>query len=611
MVIIIKNLKTTATKKIKYIIIFLFCLIIPHIAFAYAPISGGPITSPFGPRNVGGRASTFHHGVDVGTSSGTPIYAPADGTVGHGAGGGYIYWCDITGNDGNYYLFGDCQSDTLTCATGYVKAGTLIGYTGGDYYDGPLGYSNGAHVHIEVHPGGENFPAVNPVPYLQKLGVSLSGTSNTSTTGASDNITVPWGVENMYQIGDTINSTMKSIVNVINSGYSALQKIGYYLLGIFCVLDLCLPILRSLNITFDFLVRKLIKFGFLFAFLENWQSIINNFFLSFVKTTSSVFTSDSTVISTNISQPQLLLQKGIFMVTPAIKKIAEFGSIDFLRNFGEIFPIYFFTFLVIFIFFAVSCYIMLAYIEFYFFAAISVFAYPFSALGYTKFLGEGALGGLVTHSIKLLATCIMVALAVTCIKDASPGDIFKVTSTATTITGTASISGASNLVSIAKEKAQKYDIPQTLFLAQIQTESSWNPNAVSSVGAEGLGQLMPSTAAGLGCEDPFDPESNLEAAAKYMRQLHDQFGDWNYALAAYNGGPASITKGEPLPGWAKAYINQVNGNLSGSYISVNSISTEAMTKYILMCTALIALAILTVYIPSVITNKLGGKFELS
>lgn len=122
---------------------------------------------------------------------------------------------------------------------------------------------------------------------------------------------------------------------------------------------------------------------------------------------------------------------------------------------------------------------------------------------------------------------------------------------------------------------------------------------------------MPGTAAGLGCSDPFNPEQNLEAAAKYMKQLHDMYGDWNYALAAYNGGPGNVTAGEPLPGWAQEYIDLVNGNLSGSYTVNNGINSEAMIKFILMCLSLIGLAFLTARIPTSLLKMLGGKYELS
>lgn len=585
-------------------------------AFAAPPIAGGEITSPFGPRNAGGQASSFHKGVDVYVGSGTPIVAPVSGTVGHGAGDGYIYWCDIEGDNGNYYLFGDCGSDTLYCQTGYVAEGSIIGYTGGDVYDGPLGYSTGEHVHIEVHPGGEGCDAVDPVPYLEALGVDLSGdqipSGEGSRIGGSDNITLPWGIEGMYELGDSINQFMKAIVDTTGKGYSALQAAALSLLTVLCILDFTLPILVSgMTISVQIAMTKIIKYGFLFFIITNWQKLINEFFLSMVTSVSATFIGDSSIIADNVSQPQLLMQKCVFMVSPALNKIASYGSIDFVQNIGTILPIYLCTFLTLGIFFCLSCYIMLVYVEFYVSAALSVCTFPFSALGFTKFIGEGSLGHVVTSTLKLMILSIMVGLCVFCIKDAASQDLFKVTTPATTVTGTGSVSGPDDLVALATAKAQKYGIPVSLFLAQIQTESGWNPNVVSSVGAEGLGQLMPDTAAGLGCDDPFNPEQNLEAAAKYMQQLHDEFGDWNYALAAYNGGPASLSRNEPLPGWAQDYVNQVNGNLSGAYIAKKGITAEAMSKYILMCLSLIGLAFLTMRIPKSLMNALGGRFELS
>lgn len=373
-----------------------------------------------------------------------------------------------------------------------------------------------------------------------------------------------------------------------------------------------LPILvAGLETSLNQVITKIFKYGFMFLIFINWQNIINNFFLSFVSSVSGTFIQDPTVITDNVSQPQLLMQKCVYMITPGLNKIASFGSMDFVRNFGTILPIYLITFLTMGVFFFLSCYIMLVYIEFYLSASVALCTGPFAALGFTKFVAEGSLGHLVSTTIKLMILSVMVGLCVFCIKDAKPQDLFTMKTPAVTQTGSGSVSGPADLVSIATEKAQKYNIPVTLFLAQIQSESSWNPQAVSEVGAEGLGQLMPSTAAGLGCHDPFNPEQNLEASAKYMQGLYEQFGDWNYALAAYNGGPNSLSKNEPLPGWAQDYVNQVNRNLSGTYTVNNGITAEAMSKYVLLCLSLIGLAILTFRVPKSIMNALGGRYELS
>ena len=87
---------------------------------------------------------------------------------------------------------------------------------------------------------------------------------------------------------------------------------------------------------------------------------------------------------------------------------------------------------------------------------------------------------------------------------------------------------------------------QRLFHALIEVESAFNPNAVSVVGAFGLGQLMPATAAELGV-DPRDPHENLDGAARYLLQMLDSFGTRELAIAAYNAGPNAVRQHGGVP----------------------------------------------------------------
>lgn len=86
-----------------------------------------------------------------------------------------------------------------------------------------------------------------------------------------------------------------------------------------------------------------------------------------------------------------------------------------------------------------------------------------------------------------------------------------------------------------------------LFVAMIRQESGFNPRAVSPVGAQGLGQLMPDTARLLGVRDPFNPEENLDGAARYLTAQLSRFGDVRLALAAYNAGPLRVEQYGDVP----------------------------------------------------------------
>jgi hypothetical protein len=115
---------------------------------------------------------------------------------------------------------------------------------------------------------------------------------------------------------------------------------------------------------------------------------------------------------------------------------------------------------------------------------------------------------------------------------------------------------------MAADAARRYGIPVDLFLAQINQESRFNPQAVSPAGAIGLGQIMPGTAKELGV-DPRDPVQNLEGSARYLSQQYKKFGDWGTALAAYNAGPGAVSKYGGVPPYKETqnYVRTILGNV--------------------------------------------------
>jgi len=98
-----------------------------------------------------------------------------------------------------------------------------------------------------------------------------------------------------------------------------------------------------------------------------------------------------------------------------------------------------------------------------------------------------------------------------------------------------------------------------LLASLVYAESGFNPNAVSSCGAQGLTQLMPGTAAGLGVTDSFDPQQNLNGGAQYISTQMKRFGRVDLALAAYNAGPGAIARLGVVPDSKLGYVNRILG----------------------------------------------------
>jgi soluble lytic murein transglycosylase-like protein len=108
--------------------------------------------------------------------------------------------------------------------------------------------------------------------------------------------------------------------------------------------------------------------------------------------------------------------------------------------------------------------------------------------------------------------------------------------------------------------AKRNGIDPALLAGLIKQESGFNPHAGSSAGAQGLTQLMPGTARGLGVTNTFDPAQSIEGGARYLKQQLDRFGgDVARALAAYNAGPGAVQRYGGVPPYAETqnYVRRV------------------------------------------------------
>lgn len=122
------------------------------------------------------------------------------------------------------------------------------------------------------------------------------------------------------------------------------------------------------------------------------------------------------------------------------------------------------------------------------------------------------------------------------------------------------ISAPAELEEYFQKAAQQYGIDVNLLKAVAKQESNFDAGAVSSVGAAGVMQLMPSTAQALGVTNIMDPEQNILGGAKYLSQMLNTFhGDVSLALAAYNAGPGNVKKYGGIPPFSETqnYVNSV------------------------------------------------------
>lgn len=121
------------------------------------------------------------------------------------------------------------------------------------------------------------------------------------------------------------------------------------------------------------------------------------------------------------------------------------------------------------------------------------------------------------------------------------------------------LTSVESLQNLVGQTAQKVGLDPNLAKAVAKAESAFNPNAVSKAGAQGLMQLMPETAQGLGVKTLLDPKQNVEGGTKYLKSLIDKYHSVPQAVAAYNAGPSAVNKYGGIPPYSETqnYVKRV------------------------------------------------------
>ena len=142
--------------------------------------------------------------------------------------------------------------------------------------------------------------------------------------------------------------------------------------------------------------------------------------------------------------------------------------------------------------------------------------------------------------------------------------------------------------------ATQTGIPRTYFTRLLWTESRFDIYARSPVGAQGIAQFMPATAAERGLKNPFDPAQAIPASADLLNYLRDEFGNYGLAAAAYNAGPGRVrrwlTGRSGLPFETQNYVAAITGQLAPTFKNpkarVNAPKLHAIKPFAAACRAL-------------------------
>lgn len=139
--------------------------------------------------------------------------------------------------------------------------------------------------------------------------------------------------------------------------------------------------------------------------------------------------------------------------------------------------------------------------------------------------------------------------------------------------------GPDEICTLIAASADDNDLPRSYLARLIWTESRFDVNAVSPVGARGVAQFMPETAYRRGLRDPFDPEQAIPASAAYLSELRSDFGNLGLAAAAYNAGEDRVTRwvagSSFLPLETENYVLSVLGKPADSFIGLKTDSEPA------------------------------------
>lgn len=385
------------------------------------PTTATEVTSPFGWRvhPVFGTQK-FHSGIDIGSDFNDPIWAAADGVIEFADwAGGYGNLVIIDHGEGvrSYYAHNNTIAPGVVAGVN-VKQGNVVAYCGS------TGYSTGPHLHFEVQLNGT---AVTPVDYLDGSipmpdASSLAIGPDGVTFMNSDFDEVNLDLDSYYDFAKPLREAIETFSKQCTLGIQLVQGEVKWLFFALITIDLALATTFKLFEgdwkPIQWLMKRLFKYGFILFLIIHWGDMVANSVKDyFVYMGSTAAGADSDKAGLLMSDPTFIVQKGAYVVSPAFSYIQNLSGVKIIYNLPNIIMAVISAIAILICFFVIGFQIMLAYLEFYIIASLSVVTLGFGGLKQTKFLADKGVGALIAVSIKLMIYSFLAILLDETVKD--------------------------------------------------------------------------------------------------------------------------------------------------------------------------------------------------
>lgn len=221
---------------------------------------------------------------------------------------------------------------------------------------------------------------------------------------------IDWGLDMLATIADGLNKMVEDFALYATEAMNAISSIGVGIILSLIIIDFTTYLFfNGFEWQLAQLISKIMKYTFLLFIFMNWTWIVNNIFLDFAQSIASAMANGGNVTS-NLTQPQFLLRKGVEAVSPCLNFISTAQGLTNPKNWPILLFLVLITFITIAFLMFSAFYVAYVYIEFYLMAAFNALFMIFPTLRFTKFIAEGGISGLITNTIRLFTTAWLVYL---------------------------------------------------------------------------------------------------------------------------------------------------------------------------------------------------------